>query len=195
MTQYRVELGFDWGSSPITGAEITVAATGNTLLLYPLQLALVNVTDGGKPAYFTGLEGGDQVNFWIFDISNILGGTPSWDASGYTENPSEALTVKLAQGGSEANPFTQAVSWDMVPQGNKVSTSYAFSPDAQEYGYSPVNAVIDGRGQDWATLANPSSPQSYELSVKLILTRDGVTKTFVTDPELIVGENSTGGTG
>ena len=187
-TQYRIELGFDWNSSPITGDSITVQSTGNTLSVYPLQLALTNDSDKGSPAFFSGLKGGDQINFWIFDITSILGGTAAWGTTGYSFNGQSGFEAIFQQNGAGANPFTVPVLWEMVPQPG-TSTSYAFSTSGQGYGFSPVIADFGGKDNNFATLANPhGGAVTFELSVKLTLSLNGVTKTFVTDPELIVDE-------
>lgn len=192
-TQYRIELGFDWNSSPITGSEVFAQPMESPKFIYPLQIALAKTSQGGgNPAFFTGFEGGDQLNFWLFDITDILNGTAPWDSSGYTIDAQSGLTVTFQQNGADVDPFTTPNSWEIVPQAG-VSASWAYSTAGQTYGFAPVNAVIQGRNSNWATLSPPSSPVTYELSLKLILTRSNQTKTFVTDPELIVGDS--GGSG
>ncbi len=188
--QYRIELGFDWNSSPITGSEILTESMSSPQLVYPLQIALTDSTGGGSPAFFTGFSGGDQLNFWLFDITDILNGTQPWDITGYKVDPSQGLTVVFQQGGTNADPFTSANTWDIAPQGSSVSTSWAFSTTGQTFGYAPVNAIVNGKSEDWATLAGHSAPVTYELSLKLVVSLGGQTKTFVTDPELIVGDSS-----
>ena len=191
---FRVELGINLHAAP-------VPQTNPNMRIFPLQNALIDVTDGDdqpKPAWYAHLGIGDEISFRVVDISKLRG-------DGETEYPDLVLAEFFFNNpntGRSVNPFDQEViSWRFADRGPD-QPSPPYSLDGCEF---PVWDMVphNALGKPIESLEFADFPKAergmgfraYELTVVLKLYREGWVNHYVFDPEMIVSETDNEGDG
>lgn len=184
--KFRMEIGINLQAA-------TLPRTNPNMRLFPLQHALVEVSEDGKegPAWITRLRARDQLSFLLVDTTGLFRGHTRELAQ-----PSLGLVEFLftnPNSGRQENPFEEGItSWEVAELAMpRVSPVYSHPadellPTRQLYALSR-----EGRRDEWLTLApfQPGEgPRLVELTVALRLERGGWTDQFIFDPEMIISD-------
>lgn len=180
MTSYQMQMGFDLNSAILTG-------TSPDQNLYPLQNALVDMTDGETPAWYTQLVAGDEIEFWFFNISTVQarGSNPEFT------HPEITLAFADPESGQSVWPFLNGeagANWSLFAVDLGPTTSPVYSVGGKKLPTS-YRAAIDGGSPYTFTLKEGF----FKVSARLQVTNSetGQPMNFVFDPEWIV--NTSGG--
>ncbi len=202
--KFRVELGINLHAA-------SVPQTNPNMRIFPLQNALIDITDGDQedaaPAWYSRLGTGDEISFRLVDISNLRAPSIEPDyplfalAEFYFNNP---MT------GRPANPFTEKViEWrfsDRLEDGP--SPVYSLDPAHRLPTWDLIGR--NGAGDDFEALHfadfstlgdrshgddDPEKFRAFELTVAIKMVRDGWVNHYVFDPEMIVSETDSEGDG
>lgn len=179
---FRIELGLNRKAT-------TLSRTNPNMRLFPLQNALVDITDedAPSPAWYSRLKAGDTLSFRLVDISDL-------DRPELPETvPSRLyLSFRDPRTGGPANPFDENVQSWRISRTCELRQSPVFSragsPDL------PTWDVLwrddDGWKTDPLALARLGNRdyRGFELAVALEVRRDGWVDQFLFDPEMIVSE-------
>ena len=186
--RFLLELGFDLEAAPILG-------TPADAHLYPLQHALVDVTDASepKPAWYTKMQPKDLVSMRLLDITDLEHGT--WDSGQQRRVPApetiHVTTTHPRDRDQRVSVLTETATWyaKYVVRGVK----------------SPVFSIEDQTFVGWELYPYPGSSRLGEVreipagsrllaaELSMLITLDRYPeKRFVFDPEMIVGPQSTG---
>ena len=181
----RVELGINLHAAPIP-------QTNPNMRIFPLQNALIDVTDPGdpKPHWYTCLRSADELSFRLVDISDLREVTEEPDypevalAEFYFTNPTTGQT---------SNPFTEnIVKWKIGDRHEEDLQSPVYSVGSAMELPTWDFIALDHLDNEFPTLelasCAPLKFQAFELAVVLKINRDGFINQYVFDPEMIVDE-------
>ncbi len=193
---FRVELGINLYAAP-------VPQTNPNMRIFPLQNALVDVTDGDdqpKPAWYAHLGIGDAISFRLVDISNRR--VPDHEAD-YPELAVAEFYFNNPVTGRPANPFTRkVVDWRFSDRLEAcTSPAYCLNESVKLPAWDLI--PLSAKGKPIKTLrfadfdkAESGQPfRAFELTVALKMARDGWINHYVFDPEMIVSDSDTEGPG
>ncbi len=193
---FRVELGINLYAAP-------VPQTNPNMRIFPLQNALIDVTDGegqAKPAWYAHLGIGDTISFRLVDISNLH--LPEREPE-YPELALAEFYFTNPVTGQPAHPFTErVVDWRFSDRLDDCS-SPAYCPDtsvllpswdllARDAVSEPIETL---RFADFETTESGNEFRAFELTVAIKMARDGWINHYVFDPEMIVSETDNEGPG
>jgi hypothetical protein len=180
---FRIELGLNRKAAHLS-------RTNPNMRLFPLQNALIDVTDEDEPlpAWYTRLETGDALSFRLVDITHLARSEPPEPAPNLVK-----LTFRDPDRGRPADPFEEDVRSWRISHTCELRPSPVFSrersPDLPTWN-------VEWRGDDgWKsgrlTLARPSRRKyrGFEMAVAVDIRRDGWVDQYVFDPEMIVSEH------
>ncbi len=192
---FRVELGINLHAAP-------VPQTNPNMRIFPLQNALIDVTDGdhrARPAWYAHLGIGDTISFRVVDISNLR--LPEHE----TEYPAIALAEFYFNNpvtGRPADPFTRRViDWRFADRSQCVSPPYCLDesvtlPAWDLIGYDAAGEPIETlRFADFEEVVEGRGFRAFELTVAIKTVQDGWINHYVFDPEMIVSETDNEGPG
>lgn len=170
MTDYRLDLGFNWQATQIG------EAAGTATRFRPLQMDLTNL-DTHAAAYYN-FNTGDRINFRVYNISQVRSGL---SVTSFT------LSLK--------NPTTSEPMMDVMPDAPAPGTNWFASPipeqKSEAFGgwiypaWQMSTAPPDDGGVIMLKMQASSNP-TCELSVAIQVQADvGLeTRPFVSDPEM-----------
>lgn len=183
---YRLELGINLNAA-------TIPRTNPNMRLFPLQDALVDITDLETPkaAWYSQLAPGDTMTFRLLDISNLSESTEPIETY-----PSVALADFIftdPNSGESSNPFVEQV------------TRWQFARESESHWSPPYSRRRDQSLMSWGihaedsagttlphvTLAAPETGRNERftnLAVVIWTRRQGFIDQFIFDPEMIVGD-------
>ena len=193
---FRIDLGINLHAAP-------VPQTNPNMRIFPLQNALIDVTDGddrAKPAWYAHLEIGDRISFRVVDISNMR--LPEHDAT-YPPLALAEFYFNNPVTGQPANPFTERVVEWRFSRRPEDCTSPAYCRDESVLLPTWDLIAYDAADEPIETLrfADFEKPESghpfraFELTVAIKLMREGWVDHYVFDPEMIVSETDSEGPG
>lgn len=184
-TEYRVELGINLKAA-------TMPRTNPNMRLFPLQDALVNVTDADspKPAWYTGLKPGDTMTFRLVDISNL-----SQSDGPMASYPTLVLADFIFTDpnlGNNVSPFVEQVTgWTFGERQLLPSPAYSLNPDQKLLSWDICPENANGATHRRVELAKPKKgdrQRFVNLAVVIWAKRDGFIDQFIFDPEIIINE-------
>ena len=179
---FRIELGLNRKSAPLS-------RTNPNMRLFPLQNALIDVTDEDEPsaAWYSRLVAGDTLSFRLVDITELLRPEPPEPAPDLVK-----LTFREPNTGRPANPFDQEIHRWRVSRTSEMRRSPVFSrkrsPDLPTWDLQW--RADDGWKSDPLPLARPGHRRyrGFEMAVALEVRWEGWIDQYVFDPEMIVSE-------
>ena len=192
---FRVDLGINLHAAP-------VPQTNPNMRIFPLQNALIDVTDGEEkatPAWYAHLGIGDAISFRLVDISHLR--KPELDtqlpelaiAEFYFNNPAT---------GQPAEPFTETVAyWRFSEEQRCSSPVYCLKEGVElpSWDLVPYRAAGDPieslQFADFETAEPGEGFRAFELTVAIKTAVDGWINHYVFDPEMIVSEFDNEGPG
>ncbi|MEM7586728.1 MAG: hypothetical protein AAF560_25285 [Acidobacteriota bacterium] len=190
---FRVELGINLHAAP-------VPQTNPNMRIFPLQNALIDVTDGedrAKPAWYAHLGIGDKISFRLVDISNLR--LPDHETT-YPDLAIAEFYFNNPVTGRPANPFTRRViDWQFSDRLDCWSPPYCQEASVQlpswdMIGYDASGEPIETlRFADFDQAESGDGFRAFELTVAIKLVRDGWINHYVFDPEMIVSETDNEG--
>lgn len=177
-----IELGINLDAAPIT-------CTDPAKNLFPLQNALLDVTDDGrpKPLWYSQLRSYDELSFRLVDITDLL--DPQTPASRPT-----TVKIRFADPvtGKPLDPFEQAVSgWKLDPTSTLRFSPVYSAPAGRDL---PTWNLLWQSGNTWhdgplTLAATGQAPfRGFEMSMALEVHRGSEVSHYVFDPEMIVSE-------
>lgn len=192
--KFRVEIGINLNAAP-------VPLTNPNLRIFPLQNALIDITDGeaaAVPAWYSRLGTGDEISFRLVDTSNR--GVGDSGGSGGAEYPQLVLTeflIKDPKTGQAKNPFTEeVVDWRLTaPVDDCPSPVYSLS-DENLPAWDFVGYNRDGEqlsSMKFAECGEGETFRAFELTVIIRMLSGGWVNQYVFDPEMIISETDSEG--
>ena len=192
---FRVELGINLQAAP-------VPQTNPNMRIFPLQNALIDVTEGedrAKPAWYAHLGIGDTIAFRLVDISHRR----------FPQRPADYPDLAIAEfyfnnpiTGNPVNPFTERVAgWRFSERRDCSSPAYCLDasmalPFWDLIPFDAAGETIDAlRFADFEKAASGDGFRAYELTVAVKTAVDGWINAYVFDPEMIVSETDNEGEG
>ena len=199
--KFRVELGINLHAAP-------VPQTNPNMRIFPLQNALIDITDGDGPdnasaAWYSHLSTGDEISFRLVDITNLR--VPEHEPT----YPSIALAefyFNNPNTGQSANPFEEeVVGWRFSDRlEDQKSPAYSLNPDHLLPTWNLIGRNADGenlevlRFADFTTYGDSEERtkfRAFELTVAIKVIEDGWVNHYVFDPEMIISETESEGDG
>jgi hypothetical protein len=177
---FRIELGVNFDAA-------TIPRTNPNMRVFPLQNALIDVTQGESEAtaqWYTRLHSGDRLSFRLVNITRIAGG--SLEVPRLVE-----LSFTDPDSGLPADPFVEVVRRWQIEEPSKPRTSPVYSYGTRDKLLSWEIAWFDGNHRSTQPLTLASVEDGYcgfELAMAVGLHRGGWYDQYVFDPEMIVGE-------
>jgi len=193
---YHIDMGYDWdavGSFPLQWAVVLVQT--------------VNGVQTGSPAFISNIKNGDQVMFFLYDLTGFNDGTPA--------NPATVPTLSITQGGSITQWMSSSAAdskttggwpFDQTTQNLVNGGVCSLAAGAQSFGST---AFPGGQWPCWAVqapnfnvtpaalqllTANVTTNGSFNLTfaVQVSQTVAGTTTTrlYSVDPEMVVTSGS-----
>ncbi len=192
---FRVELGINLHAAP-------VPQTNPNMRIFPLQNALIDVTDGedrAKPAWYAHLGIGDTISFRLVDITNMR--VPEHETT-YPDLAVAEFYFNNPITGRPANPFIKrVVDWRFSERLTCTSPAYCLDKSVVLPTWDLI--PLDAAGEPIETLrfadfekteveqAHPF--RAFELTVALKMASGGWINHYVFDPEMIVSETDNEG--
>lgn len=186
--RFLLELGFDLEAAPILG-------TPADAHVYPLQHALVDMTDESrpKPAWYTKMQPTDLVTMRLLDITDLEHGT--WDSGHQDRVPApetiHVTTTHPKDRDQRLSVLTEPAQWyaKYLVRGVK---SPVFSTEDQEFvGWELY--PYPGNSRPGVVCSIPAGRRILMAELSMLITLDRYPeKRFVFGPEMIVGPQSTG---
>jgi hypothetical protein len=162
MADYHFDIGFDWDSKQKEGFD-------GYLQVYPIAVN-ANV---GSDSDFVHFRTGDTVEFYVYDVSEQKGGSPSIAAD------DSWLTFSAADDSTPASsPINVSLLSGCALQSAGDGSSTAFGTNL------PAWNVLARGGRQLSVPVTQSG--KFFFTMVLTVTKDGVTKRFGVDPEMIV---------
>ncbi|MEM7351751.1 MAG: hypothetical protein AAF657_13220 [Acidobacteriota bacterium] len=193
---FRVDLGINLHVAP-------VPQTNPNMRIFPLQNALLDLTDGedrAKPAWYAHLGIGDTISFRVADISHRR--SPETETTYPDLVVAEFYFTNPTTGASD-NPFTtQVIDWRFSERLEDCpSPAYCLDDSVLLPTWDLI--AYDAAGEPIETLQFADVTQSesgdgyraFELTVAIKMVRDGWVDHYVFDPEMIVSDTDNEGPG
>ena len=185
MTQYFVDLGFDWNANQMLDMNGN-PLTQNGQPLYELQWGLVNMTGNTSMASMDDFQNGDTVLFNIYDVT-AQDGQRSGNSGASPQLPNPWMHCNAGDEGTPAGCGFTNIS--TLNSGGSVGSQES---GASTYFGSPSGAVWPIMVSTNPALANVAYPSNftgdatYQLTWQITVNNGNASKTYIVDPEMIV---------
>lgn len=164
MADYHIDMAFDWDSNPKGGFDGY------------LQVGAVKVTNGqGKDAALTDLGAGDTLEFYLYDISAQTAPTT-------VALPANAPWIAFSPANTDTNsssPVAPNATQNAQVTSLGTGNSTVFGSGLPAWG-------VMGPGSQMLSARIAASAGDFFYTVQFAITRNGITKRFGVDPEMIV---------